>query len=75
MIAPQIGWFENTTLISEILECELARKKKHTNVGLRQLGIVLFGGVVFPGIDNVTIAATVVLCLTCPVIYRFGCEE
>lgn len=53
----------------------LLKKRKHINVGLRQIGIVLFAGGVFHGIETGEIVATVVLCLTGPAIYLLGCEE
>lgn len=54
---------------------KLLDKKKHLNAGLRQIGLVLFGGGVFHGVESGGLGATAILCASGLACYLLGCEE
>jgi len=53
----------------------ITKKRKHLSAGLRNIGLVLFGGGVFHGVESGEFSAPVILCVFGLVCYIGGCEE
>ena len=53
----------------------ISKKRKHLSSGLRNVGLVLFGGGVFHGVENGELLAAAILCGAGLVCCIMGCEE
>jgi len=53
----------------------ITKKRKHLSAGLRNIGLVLFGGGVFHGVESGELPAAAILCASGVVCYIIGCEE
>ena len=55
--------YASDTLLRRLLDMNLLKKLEQINAGLHKIGVILFGGGVFHGIETGAIVTTVLSCI------------